>query len=145
MSSEPRDDVNPDEEEQPSEETGEREQVSEARREAEPPPRKARRRKKRARPSVRAPEAVVVDEASLERHPRRALAAGGTLLVLGLVLLGTTPHGVAMGPTDPGTWITLAALVVLIYGVHTFGRLGPPGEEDAPPAPSRSSDASTSA
>jgi hypothetical protein len=145
MSSEPHADVKPDEDEQASDETGDGAQVAEAKREAAPPPRKIKPRKKRGRPVARAAEVVVVNEASLERHSRRALATGGTLLVLGLVLLGTTPYGVTVGPSDPGTWITLAALVVLIYGVHTFGRLGPPGEVDATPAPSRSSDAPTSA
>jgi hypothetical protein len=94
-------------------------------------PSRTKPRKKRSRPAARDAEAVVVDEVSLERHPRRALAIGAALLAIGLALLGTT-SGAPMGPSDPSTWITVAALVVLIYGVHTFGRLGPPESSDAP-------------
>lgn len=50
--------------------------------------------------------------------PRRALTAGGVFLLLGLALVG-------MGPSDPGMVVTLAALLLMIYGIHTFGRLGP--------------------
>jgi hypothetical protein len=53
-----------------------------------------------------------------ERRPRLALAAGGVLLVLGLALVGG-------GPSDFGKFIALGALLLLIYGVHSFGRLGP--------------------
>jgi hypothetical protein len=37
-----------------------------------------------------------------------------------------------MGLSDPSTWITVVALITLIYGVHTFGRLGPPESSNAP-------------
>ena len=122
--------------EQPSEvKSDEDGQPPEASRAGEQPPR-TKPRKKRARPAARDHEAVVVDEASLERHSRRALAIGSTLLMIGLALLG-------MGPSDLGTWITLAALVALIYGVHTFGRLGPPGGSDARPTPDGSRDVLT--
>lgn len=93
--------------------------------------RRGRSRKKRARPAARGAEAVVVDEAALERHPRRALAIGGALLAIGIALLGTS-SGEPMGVANPSTWITVAALVTLIYGVHTFGRLGPPESSNAP-------------
>jgi hypothetical protein len=59
-----------------------------------------------------------VPELDPERRPRLALAAGGVLLVLGLALVGG-------GPSDFGKWVALAALLLLIYGVHSFGRLGP--------------------
>lgn len=90
-----------------------------------------KRRKKRSRPAVRDAGAVVVDEASLERQPRRALAIGGALLAIGLALLGTS-SGEPNGLSDLSTWITVAALVILIYGVHTFGRLGPPESSNVP-------------
>jgi hypothetical protein len=32
---------------------------------------------------------------------------------------------VGIGPSDAGMAVTLAALVATIYGIHTFGRLGP--------------------
>jgi tetrahydromethanopterin S-methyltransferase subunit C len=50
--------------------------------------------------------------------PRRALTVGGVFLLLGIALIG-------IGPSDSGMVVTLAALVVMIYGIHTFGRLGP--------------------
>ncbi len=53
-----------------------------------------------------------------ERSARRALAAGGTLSLVGLMLVG-------MGPSDAGMVVCLLGLVILIYGIHTFGRLGP--------------------
>lgn len=53
-----------------------------------------------------------------ERAARRALAAGVSLAVLGLALVGT-------GPSEAGMAITIAGLIALIYGIHTFGRLGP--------------------
>jgi dipeptide/tripeptide permease len=49
---------------------------------------------------------------------RRALTLGGSLLALGLLLVG-------VGPSDVGTAITLFALVALAFGIHTYGRLGP--------------------
>lgn len=53
-----------------------------------------------------------------ERAARRALGAGGLLAALGLALVGT-------GPSEAGTVLCVAGLLVLIYGIHTFGRLGP--------------------
>jgi len=62
------------------------------------------------------PEAPPTETAGA--RPRRALALGSTLLPAGLALVG-------IGPSDIGTGVTLAGLIVLIYGVHSFGRLGP--------------------
>ncbi len=53
-----------------------------------------------------------------ERSARRTLAIGVSLAVLGLALVGT-------GPSEAGMAITLAGLLALVYGIHTFGRLGP--------------------
>lgn len=53
-----------------------------------------------------------------ERSRKRVLGAGGTLLLLGLALVGT-------GPSDAGMGVCLVAMLVLIGGIHTFGRLGP--------------------
>ena len=50
--------------------------------------------------------------------PRRALTVGGAFLLVGLALIG-------IGPSEPGMVVTLGALLVMIYGIHTFGRLGP--------------------
>lgn len=61
----------------------------------------------RARPAV--PRAM---------WPRRLLFAAGALLVVGLAIVGT-------GDSEFGRWITLGALLLAIYAIHTFGRLGP--------------------
>lgn len=53
-----------------------------------------------------------------ERVRKRMLGAGGTLLLLGLALVGT-------GPSDVGMVVCLVALLVVIGGIHAFGRLGP--------------------
>jgi hypothetical protein len=52
-----------------------------------------------------------------ERAARRALGAGALLGAVGLALVGT-------GPSEAGGIICVAGLLVLIYGIHTFGRLG---------------------
>lgn len=86
------------------------------------PSKPARRRPKRKKPAgsskpvgrTAAPEAT---------WPRRLLFAAGALLVVGLASVGT-------GESEPGRWITLGALLLAIYAIHTFGRLGPePGHE----------------
>lgn len=61
---------------------------------------------------------VAVVTFAQERSARRTLALGVSLAVLGLALVGT-------GPSEAGMAITLAGLLALIYGIHTFGRLGP--------------------
>lgn len=53
-----------------------------------------------------------------ERAARRFLGVGVTLAAVGLALVGT-------GPSEVGMAISLAGLLTLIYGIHTFGRLGP--------------------
>ncbi|WP_437574152.1 hypothetical protein [Sorangium sp. So ce887] len=59
-----------------------------------------------------------------EDRARRALGGGGLLLVAGLALVG-------VGPSDAGMALTVLALVVLVYGIHSFGRLGPEHDERA--------------
>jgi len=58
---------------------------------------------------------------ALERRPRRALTWGGALLLFGLAMVG-------IGSAESGSIVTLLGLGILVYGIHTFGRLGP--EED---------------
>lgn len=60
-----------------------------------------------------------------EGQPRRMLGAGALLLLAGIATVG-------VGPSDVGVGLTLLALIVLAFGIHTFGRLGP--EEAAPGA-----------
>lgn len=50
--------------------------------------------------------------------PRRSLAVGASALLVGLALVGTAE-------SDLGMAVVLGALLVLVYGVHSFGRLGP--------------------
>ncbi|WP_437924218.1 hypothetical protein WMF37_35035 [Sorangium sp. So ce291] len=59
-----------------------------------------------------------------EGRARRTLGGGGLLLVAGLALVG-------VGPSDAGMALTLLALALLIYGIHSFGRLGPERDERA--------------
>ena len=63
-------------------------------------------------------------EPLLRRSPRNVLVAAGAVLILGLAVVG-------VGSAELGRWITLAGLLLMIFGVHTFGRLGPDGPGDA--------------
>lgn len=60
-----------------------------------------------------------------EAGPRRTLAWGGAALTLGLAIVG-------VGSPAEGGPVALAGLLIVIYGIHRFGRLGPddidPGE-----------------
>lgn len=49
---------------------------------------------------------------------RSLLAAGLSVALLGIAL-SAAEHA------DLGSWLTLAGLVTLIYGLHRFGRTGP--------------------
>ncbi|WP_433927607.1 hypothetical protein AB3662_31440 [Sorangium cellulosum] len=77
----------------------------------------------------RAPRARRGARSEAETRARRALGGGGLLLVAGLALVG-------VGPSDAGMALTVLALLVLVYGIHSFGRLGPERDERAR-APSR--------
>jgi dipeptide/tripeptide permease len=59
------------------------------------------------------------DEAILAPGPRRMIALGGALLIVGLAMVG-------VGPSDVGSGVTLIALALLVLGIHRLGRLGPP-------------------
>jgi hypothetical protein len=48
----------------------------------------------------------------------KLLVGGAAAACVGLAMVGT-------GPSVVGPWVCLAALLVLIYGVHSHGRLGP--------------------
>ena len=81
---------------------------------------RAKRRKPAAEsaPAAEAVAAPAVVTLARERSARRALTTGATLSVIGLMLVG-------IGPSDAGTAISLGGLIALIYGIHTYGRLGP--------------------
>ncbi|MBK8256348.1 MAG: hypothetical protein IPK82_27225 [Polyangiaceae bacterium] len=53
-----------------------------------------------------------------ERNARRALGAGAAISAVGVALVG-------MVGSDVGTALCIAGLLILIFGIHTFGRLGP--------------------
>jgi hypothetical protein len=60
----------------------------------------------------------------IEIGPRSALLLwGGVPLLIGLALVGA-------GAEDEGAAIALAGLLNTIYGIHTFGRLGPDDAEE---------------
>jgi hypothetical protein len=62
----------------------------------------------------------------LEQGPRSALLPwGGGLLVLGIGLVG-------VGEASVGAPFLLAGLLNIVYGIHTYGRLGP--EDETPDA-----------
>lgn len=62
------------------------------------------------------PDEVVVTPK--ERMARKALLVGSALLLVGVGLVG-------VGPSDAGGVLVVVALLATIYGVHSFGRLGP--------------------
>ncbi|MCA9631174.1 MAG: hypothetical protein KC766_26105 [Myxococcales bacterium] len=49
---------------------------------------------------------------------RRVLAVGATLTLLGIALSVTASQAL-------GAWLTVGALLVMLYGLHRLGRLGP--------------------
>ncbi|MGE0327814.1 MAG: hypothetical protein AB7S68_36215 [Polyangiaceae bacterium] len=49
---------------------------------------------------------------------RRVLAIGASLTLVGIGLSVTASQAL-------GAWITVGALLVLLYGLHRLGRLGP--------------------
>jgi hypothetical protein len=59
-----------------------------------------------------------VDEERRARGPRRALLAGSSLLLVGLAMVG-------VDSSTEGAALTLLGILILIYGIHRFGRLGP--------------------
>ncbi len=67
-----------------------------------------------------------------ETSPRRSLRWGGGVLVVGLGLVG-------VGAADEGAVFALLGLLLTIYGIHTYGRLGP--EDDERPEAERRADA----
>lgn len=70
---------------------------------------------------------TLIDSESMRaRSPRRALVVAGTTLLLGLAMVGlrpTDPSDTSL--VDVGMVVTLASLIVLIGGIHFYGRLGP--------------------
>lgn len=51
-------------------------------------------------------------------NPRSLLAVGVTTLVVGIAIAAT-------GDPPTGGVVTVASLILLIYGLHRFGRTGP--------------------
>ena len=58
--------------------------------------------------------------------PRRAIVLASSALLAGLAMVGlrpSTPNDTTL--IDVGSGVTLVALVLLIGGIHFYGRLGP--------------------
>jgi hypothetical protein len=77
-----------------------------------------------SRAATRAPDA----------SPRQALVRGAGALILGLAIVGTG-HPAEGGP------VALAGLLLTIYGIHRFGRLGPDDLEPESPELAAATDA----
>lgn len=79
--------------------------------------------------------ATAADKRAIEAGPRRALTWGGAALTLGLAIVG-------VGSPAEGGPIALAGLLITIYGIHRFGRLGPDDlDPSEPPASAMATDA----
>lgn len=66
------------------------------------------------------------DEAARAIGPRRAILVASGALLFGLALVGMRPSDPSdTGLVDVGMFVTLLSLVLLIAGIHTYGRLGP--------------------
>ena len=61
---------------------------------------------------------TAVEPATGSARQRRLMAGAATVTLVGIALSAT-------GSEDVGAWITAAALVTLIGGLHFFGRSGP--------------------
>lgn len=61
---------------------------------------------------------------------RSLLGAGATSVLVGIGLS-------AGGSPELGSWITVGALVLMIYGLHRFGRSGPDAPSIASPSSKR--------
>jgi hypothetical protein len=75
---------------------------------------------------------LITGESMRATSPRRAIVVASSLVLVGLGLAGLRPSS----PSD--TWhieigmaITLVSLVLLIGGIHFYGRLGPQDAQDA--------------
>jgi hypothetical protein len=75
---------------------------------------------------------LIDGESKRAASPRRAIAIASSASLLGLALVG-------MRPSDPneltvinlGMVVTLASLVILIAGIHFYGRLGPQDADES--------------
>ena len=64
------------------------------------------------------PKRSATKPSSPEQKARRALGLGAGTLLAGIALVG-------IEQSDGGMILCLLGLLTLIYGIHTFGRLGP--------------------
>ena len=69
---------------------------------------------------------LIDGESTRARSPRRALLIASSTVLLGLAMVGVRPSDPNdTGYIDLGMAITLVSLVILIGGIHFYGRLGP--------------------
>lgn len=70
-------------------------------------------------PKARAQPSQAREAERIARRPRRALVSGSVLALFGLSIVGVVDSSME------GAAVTLIGLLILIYGIHSFGRLGP--------------------
>ena len=80
--------------------------------------RSGRRARMKSAPDTAAPKATPRKVSGEAARPRKALVSGSALLLVGLAMVG-------VDSSDAGAVVTLLGLLLLIYGIHSFGRLGP--------------------
>jgi hypothetical protein len=69
---------------------------------------------------------LINSESIRASSPRRAIVGASTALLLGLAMVGLRPSDPAdTSLIDVGMVVTLVSLVILIGGIHFYGRLGP--------------------
>jgi hypothetical protein len=75
---------------------------------------------------------TLIDTESMRASsPRRAIVVASTALLVGLGMVGLRPTDANdTSLIDVGMAITLVALILMIAGIHFYGRLGPPEPEE---------------
>lgn len=85
--------------------------------------RKRKKRKKRRKRDKRAADPALVLAEHTQRNAvevlqhQRALGLGGTVAIVGLALVGT-------GDSQAGAVVVVIGMLILMWAVHRFGRLG---------------------
>lgn len=75
-------------------------------------------KRKRRTPRPSDDDTASSESAPPPERPRRVLFGAAGVLIVGLALVGHSE-------SELGKWVTLGGMIGCIYGIHTFGRLGP--------------------
>ncbi len=74
---------------------------------------------------------LITGESRRAEPPRRAIVVASSALLVGLAMVGLRPSDPKeTSLIDLGSAVTLAALLLLIGGIHFYGRLGPQEADD---------------